>query len=234
MMLQDLSLRTKSISVPPGRSRYIFARGRRKTLEPTESLSCHFERRPPVLSGRCIEKCSLKIFSPIVPDTHAVRDYKKKTAKITRTDKHLIPFYSVTNMFNIMKLTILFLLFYFTTPAQVPAKEAATETVFIDPELMPQFKGGNSALMHYLQDSVKNKVSVSLDESYILKPAYAKFSISESGKVSNVRIVRSSNIPHVDSLFKSAIEKMPDWIPGAFDGKPKRAEMNLPLRLELK
>lgn len=134
----------------------------------------------------------------------------------------------------IMKLIILFLLFSFTTLAQLPAKKAASETVFVDPEVMPQFKGGNSALMHYLQDSVKNKVSISLDESYVLKPAYAKFSISESGKVGHVRIVRSSNVPRVDSLFKSAIEKMPDWIPGSVDGKPKSAEMNLPLRLELK
>jgi len=133
-----------------------------------------------------------------------------------------------------MKLIILFLLLSFASLAQVPAKEAATETVLIDPELMPQFKGGNTALMRYLQDSVKNKVSISLDESYVLKPAYAKFSISETGKVGNVRIVRSSNVPRVDSLFKSAIEKMPDWIPGAFDGKPKRAEMSLPLRLELR
>lgn len=133
-----------------------------------------------------------------------------------------------------MKLIILFLLLSFATLAQVPAREAATETVFVDPEFMPQFKGGNSALMHYLQDSVKNKVSISLDESYVLKPAYAKFNISESGKVGHVRILRSSNVPRVDSLFKSALEKMPDWIPGSFDGKPKSAEMNLPLRLELK
>jgi protein TonB len=132
-----------------------------------------------------------------------------------------------------MKLIILFTLLSVASPAQVPAKEPVHETIFIDPEVMPEFKGGNQALMRYIQDSVKSRAFVTLEESYNLKPAYAKFSISESGKVGHVRIVRSSNVPRVDSLFKSAIEKMPDWIPGSIDGKPKSAEMNLPLRLEL-
>ncbi len=132
-----------------------------------------------------------------------------------------------------MKLIILLLLLSFATLAQVPAKKAASETLFIDPELMPQFKGGNSALMRYMQDSVKNKAHISLEESDVLQAAYAKFSISETGKVSHVRIVRSSKVPRVDSLFKSAIEHMPDWIPGFVDGKPKSVQMNLPLRLEL-
>lgn len=132
-----------------------------------------------------------------------------------------------------MKLISLFILLSFASPAQVPAKEPVHETVFIDPEVMPEFKGGNKALMRYLQDSVKSRAFVTLDESYSLKPAYAKFNISESGKVGHVRIVRCSNVPRVDSLFKSAIEKMPDWIPGSFEGKPKSAEMNLPLKLQL-
>ena len=133
-----------------------------------------------------------------------------------------------------MKLTILFFLCSFACPAQVPAREPASETVFIDPEVMPEFKGGNRALMHYMQDSVINKVHISLEESYVLQTAYARFSISETGKVSQVRIVRSSHVPHIDSLFKSALEHMPDWIPGSFGGKPKSAEMNFPLRLEVK
>lgn len=131
-----------------------------------------------------------------------------------------------------MKFIIAFILISFASLAQVPAK--APETVFSDPEAMPEFKGGNAGLMRYLQDSVKNKAQISLEESYVLRPAYAKFTISETGKVTNVRILRSSRVPHIDSLFKSAIEKMPDWTPGSFGGKPRRAEINLPLRLELK
>lgn len=132
-----------------------------------------------------------------------------------------------------LRLLFLFLLLPFSFPAQVPAKESSPE-MFIDPEVMPEFKGGNMGLMRYLQDSVKNKAVISLEESYVLQRAYAKFSISETGKVSNVRILRSSNVPHLDSLFKSALEKMPDWKPGSFDGKPKATQMNLPLKLELK
>lgn len=130
-----------------------------------------------------------------------------------------------------MKLLIFVTLLSFTSLAQVSAKEPETE--FIDPEEMPQFKGGNSALMRYLQDSVKSKAMVSLEESYVLQRAYARFTISETGKVGNVRIIRSSRVPRIDSLFKSAIEHMPDWSPGSFNGKPKAVQMNLPLKLEL-
>lgn len=133
-----------------------------------------------------------------------------------------------------MKLILLFLLLSIASPAQVPAKETGPELILVDPEIMPEFKGGNQALMHYMQDSVKNKAVISLEESYVLKTVYAKFSISETGKVSHVRILRSSNVPHLDSLYKSALEKMPDWIPGSVNGKPKSADMNLPLRLELR
>ncbi len=134
---------------------------------------------------------------------------------------------------TIMKLIILFILFSLASPAQVPAKEPVHETAFIDPEVMPEFKGGSQAILQYIQDSVKSRAFVTLEESYNMKPAYAKFSISESGKVGHVRIVRSSNLPRVDSLFKSAIEKMPDWIPGSIDGKAKSSEMILPLKLQL-
>lgn len=132
-----------------------------------------------------------------------------------------------------IRLLFLCLLLPLSFQAQVPAKGSSSDT-FIDPELMPEFKGGNRALMRYMQDSVKNKAVISLEESYILRTAYAKFSISETGKVTKVRILRSSNVPHLDSLFKNALEKMPDWTPGSFDGKPKATEMNLPLKLELK
>ena len=130
-----------------------------------------------------------------------------------------------------MKLILLFIFLSFASAAQVPAKEP--ETAFIDPEEMPQFKGGNSALMRYLQDSVKSKAMVSLEESYVLQRAYARFTISETGKVGHVHIIRSSRLPRIDSLFKSAIEHMPDWSPGSFKGKPKAVQMNLPLKLEL-
>lgn len=131
-----------------------------------------------------------------------------------------------------MKLIILFLLFSVASFAQVPAKEPAPEVVLVDPEVMPEYKGGHRAMMAYLRDSVHNKAAISLEESYIVKRAFAKFSISETGKVGEVRILRSSMVPRVDSLFKNAIEKMPDWTPGSFEGKPKRAQMYLPLKPE--
>lgn len=133
-----------------------------------------------------------------------------------------------------MKYIILFLLYSVISLAQAPPKNAIHEPDLIDPEIVPQFKGGNRALTEYIRDSIKNKAFISPEEYHILKPAYARFTVTETGKVTNTRIIRSSNIPRIDSLFKSGIEKMPDWLPGSFEGKSKSVELNLPLKFELK
>lgn len=103
-----------------------------------------------------------------------------------------------------------------------------------DVEVIADFPGGTKALMKYLQDSVISKINITKEESYILKAAYSKFIIEENGKITNVKIIRSSNIVRIDSLFKRAIEHMPNWKPTTVNGHAKKQDFNLPLRIELK
>jgi hypothetical protein len=133
-----------------------------------------------------------------------------------------------------MKITILFLLLSFASFSQRSlVKDSVPELILTDPPL-PEFKGGSMALLRYVRDSIVANIFVNKEEVGTIRTAYAKFTVTESGKITNVRIIRSSNIPRIDSLYKSALKKMPDWIPAFINGKGQAVDMNLPLKIELR
>lgn len=133
-----------------------------------------------------------------------------------------------------MKCTILFLLLSTLGFAQNNSNAVLNNYPEADVEEMADFPGGTKALMKYIQDSVISKVQLNKDESEVLKPAFSKFMITETGKITNVQIIRSSNITRVDSIFKKAVEHMPNWKPTKLNGKPKQQEFTIPLRIEIK
>ncbi|MBS1651338.1 MAG: energy transducer TonB [Bacteroidetes bacterium] len=117
---------------------------------------------------------------------------------------------------------------------QNKSKDTINPNILIDPDIMAEYPGGTKACMTYIRDSVLSKINITEEESYSLRTAYSKITITESGKVTNVRIIRSSNVPRVDSLFKSALEKMPNWKPALINGKIQSQDFNFPLKIELK
>lgn len=133
-----------------------------------------------------------------------------------------------------MKLFFLFILTSTICVGQSNSKIDTNNYLGADVEVIADFPGGTKALMKYLQDSVITKINITKQESYILKTAYTKFVIEGDGKITNVKIIRSSNIVRVDSLFKRAIERMPNWKPTTVNGQTKKQDFNLPLRIELK
>ncbi len=133
-----------------------------------------------------------------------------------------------------MRLTFIFLLTSTLSFGQNKLKDSIDPIIFFDPDIMAEYPGGANACIKYIRDSVTSKINITKEESYSLITAYSKITITETGKVSNVSIIRSSNIPTVDSLFKSALEKMPNWKPAVIKGKIQSQEFNIPLRIELK
>lgn len=117
---------------------------------------------------------------------------------------------------------------------QNKSKDTIDPNILIDPDIMAEYPGGTQAYMKYIRDCVLSKINITKEESHSLRTAYSKITITETGKVSNVRIIRSSNIPRLDSLFKSALERMPDWKPALINGKIQSQDFNFPLRIELK
>lgn len=89
-------------------------------------------------------------------------------------------------------------------------------------------------MLQYFRDSVISRISIRPEESSNVRSVFARFKVSESGKVSEVSIIRSSNIARIDSLYESALKHMPDWSPGTTNGKAQSMFINLPLKIELR
>lgn len=96
-------------------------------------------------------------------------------------------------------------------------------------EEMPQFPGGEKALIDYLASTPYPAMA---KENWMEGTVYVKFVIDKYGKVTDVDIARGS-----DKIFNKAalahIMQMPDWTPGKQRGKPVKVQFVVPIRFVL-
>jgi outer membrane transport energization protein TonB (TC 2.C.1.1.1) len=112
------------------------------------------------------------------------------------------------------------------SPASSPDDQVPFETV----EVMPQFPGGNEALMFFLsknmkypQDAAKNKIE---------GRALVSFIVEADGSISSVKMVKEV-YPSIDAEAVRVVKSMPKWIPGRQKGKAVRVRFVLPLNFKL-
>lgn len=105
-----------------------------------------------------------------------------------------------------------------------------TEEVFIIVEQMPQFPGGDEALLKYLATSVKYPVIA--QENGIQGRVFVSFVIDKNGEVTNVRVARPFD-PNLDKEAVRVVQSMPKWTPGKQRGKPVKVSYNVPINFVL-
>ncbi len=112
----------------------------------------------------------------------------------------------------------------------VVEEEHVEQEIFIIVENMPEFPGGESALMEYL---AKNTAYPPMaKESGIQGTVYVRFVVEPDGSVSNVTIMRGIG-GGCDEEALRVVKNMPRWTPGKQRGKPVRVQFNLPIRFVL-
>lgn len=125
-------------------------------------------------------------------------------------------------------LMMLVLLFSFmTSTAQTKKNNMVYDVV----EVMPQYPGGQIAMLKYLMENIKYPKQIM--EEGIQGRVTVSFIVEKDGRVSNVRLLRSVQ----SALDKEAIrvvKSMPKWTPGKHNGKPVRVRFNLPVMFKLK
>lgn len=125
-------------------------------------------------------------------------------------------------------LMMLVLLFSFmTSTAQTKKSNMAYDVV----EVMPQFPGGQIAMLKYIMENIKYPKQAMKEG--IQGRVTVSFIVEKDGRVSNVRLLRSVQ----SALDKEAIrvvKSMPKWTPGKHNGKPVRVRFNLPVMFKLK
>lgn len=98
------------------------------------------------------------------------------------------------------------------------------------PEKMPQFPGGEKAMLLFLQKNIKYPKEA--QEKGIQGNVVCSLIITPEGEVSDVTVVRAID-PLLDAEAIRVIESMPKWEPGLVDGKPVPVRYTIPIKFAL-
>ncbi|HZL11554.1 MAG TPA: energy transducer TonB [Prolixibacteraceae bacterium] len=112
------------------------------------------------------------------------------------------------------------------------AKEEEREDtpVFFIVEEMPEFPGGNSALISYIGKNVKYPVIA--QENGIQGKVFVNFVVAKDGTVTMAKIARGVD-PSLDKEALRVVMSLPKWKPGKQGGKAVRVSYTVPINFQL-
>ena len=124
-------------------------------------------------------------------------------------------------------LMMLVLLFSFMTST---AQTKKNNMVFDVVEVMPQFPGGQIAMMKYIMENMKYPKQAMKEG--IQGRVTVRFIVEKDGSISDVKPILSVH-PLLNKEAVRVVESMPKWTPGKQNGKPVRVRFNLPVMFKL-
>ncbi len=109
-------------------------------------------------------------------------------------------------------------------------EEEVTNEIFTVVEDMPEFPGGQAALLQYIGKAVKYPVIA--QENGIQGRVIVTFTVEKDGSVADAQIVRGVD-PSLDKEALRVINSMPKWKAGMQRGKPVRVKYTIPVTFRL-
>ena len=101
-----------------------------------------------------------------------------------------------------------------------------------DVEVMPEFKGGNKAMMEFLMMNMKYPQAAAKAKQQ--GRAVVGFVVRKDGTVSDVHITKSAGYAVLDEEAMRVVKAMPAWEPGKQKGKPVNVKYFVPITFRLK
>ncbi len=115
--------------------------------------------------------------------------------------------------------------------ANMQTQQSATKAYDVV-EVMPKFKGGESAMMEFLMMNMKYpQAAVKAKQQ---GRAIVGFVVRKDGTVSDVHITKSAGHAVLDEEAMRVVKSMPAWEPGKQKGKPVDVKYNVPITFRLK
>ena len=115
--------------------------------------------------------------------------------------------------------------------ANMQTQQSATKAYEVV-EVMPKFKGGESAMMEFLMMNMKYpQTAVKANQQ---GRAIVGFVVRKDGTVSDVHITKSAGHAVLDEEAMRVVKAMPAWEPGKQKGKPVDVKYNVPITFRLK
>ena len=124
-------------------------------------------------------------------------------------------------------LMMLVLLFSFRTST---AQTKKNDMVFDVVEVMPQFPGGQIAMLKYIMENIKYPEQAMKEG--IQGRVAVRFIVEKDGSISDVKPILSVH-PLLNKEAVRVVESMPKWSPGKQNGKPVRVRFNVPVMFKL-
>ena len=124
-------------------------------------------------------------------------------------------------------LMMLVLLFSFMTST---AQTKKNNMVFDVVEVMPQFPGGQIAMLQYLMKNIKYPEQAMKEG--IQGRVTVRFIVEKDGSISDVKPVLSVH-PLLNKEAVRVVKSMPKWSPGKQNGKPVRVRFIVPVMFKL-
>ena len=120
---------------------------------------------------------------------------------------------------------------YVASSAIVEEEEEEDENfIFMTVEKMPEFPGGDAALMKWLNDNIKYPTVAA--ENGISGRVTCQFTVNADGTVTDVEVMRSVD-PNLDREALRVMRMVPKFKPGEQRGKPVRVKYSVPVRFTL-
>lgn len=101
---------------------------------------------------------------------------------------------------------------------------------FMSVEQMPEFPGGENALIDYIAKNTKYPPMAR--ENNIEGTVYVQFVVEKDGAVSNITVLRGIG-GGCDQAAKDVIKTLPKFTPGRQNGRPVRVMYNVPVKFKL-
>lgn len=118
-----------------------------------------------------------------------------------------------------------------TDTKSVKGTAAKQKKVYTATETMPQFPGGEAALMNFIADNIRYPEAAmkSGKEGRVV----VRFVVTSTGDVTDAEVIRSQG-PELDAEAVRVVGSMPAFIPGTIDGKAVSCNYVIPISFKLK
>ena len=127
-------------------------------------------------------------------------------------------------------LSVLVLLFVANTNATAQNKKAANDKVLEKAEVMPEYPGGEQAMMQFVADNVKYPQDA-IDKE-ISGRVLVSFVVEKDGSIGDVKVVKGIG-GGCDEEAVRVVNAMPKWKPGMDKGNPVRVSYIMPFTFKL-
>lgn len=127
-------------------------------------------------------------------------------------------------------LSVLAILFTVNTTATAQNKKTSNDKVFEKVEVMPEFPGGEQAMMDFVAKNVVYPQEARDKE--ISGRVMVGFIVEKDGSISDVKVVKGIG-GGCDEEAVRVVKAMPKWKPGKEKGKPVRVSYMMPFSFKL-